>query len=50
VNQNSEIKTALEEALKFAKTERKPAVVELRVSQQTITPNLTIDQLRGKSP
>jgi len=48
VNQNSEIRTALEEALTFAKTERKPAVVELRVSQQTITPNLTIDQLRTK--
>ncbi|NCX02410.1 MAG: thiamine pyrophosphate-binding protein [Betaproteobacteria bacterium] len=50
VNQNSEIRTTLEKALTFARTERKPAVVELRVSQQTITPNLTIDQLRGKSP
>jgi len=48
VTENSQINAALKEALEFARTARKPAVLELRVSQQTITPNLTIDQLRRK--
>ena len=48
VTENSQINAALQEALEFARTARKPAVLELRVSQQTITPNLTIDQLRNK--
>jgi len=47
VTENSQIEPALQQALEFARTARKPAVVELRVSQQTITPNLTIDQLRN---
>jgi acetolactate synthase-1/2/3 large subunit len=49
VTENSQIYAALNEALEFARTARKPAVVELRVSQQTITPNLTIDQLQHRN-
>ena len=48
VEEQVQIRPALTDALAFAKTERKPAVVELRLSQQTITPNLTLDQIRSK--
>ena len=49
VVEHSQIRPALTEALAFAKSERKPAVVELRLSQQTITPNITLDQLRSRT-
>jgi len=49
VTENDQIGQALEQALAFARSEKKPAVVELRLSQQIITPNLTIEQLRGKA-
>ena len=44
---NEGLREVLTEALQFAREERRPAVVELRIDAQTITPNLTLDRLRS---
>ena len=47
IDNNGHLEQVLAEALGFARSRRRPALVELRIDPQTITPNLTLDRLRS---
>jgi acetolactate synthase-1/2/3 large subunit len=49
VTHTAEFEPALNAALAFARERRRPAVIELSVDPQHITPNLSLDSIREKS-
>jgi acetolactate synthase-1/2/3 large subunit len=49
VESNNEFDQALPLALSFIADKRRPAVIELRIDPQIITPGLSIDQIRAKA-
>jgi acetolactate synthase-1/2/3 large subunit len=44
---NEGLSEVLSEAIHFARHEHRPALLELRIDPQTITPNVTLDRLRS---
>ncbi len=47
VHRTQEFASALQSALRFSKEQRLPALIELRLDPQAITPNLSLDQIRA---
>jgi acetolactate synthase-1/2/3 large subunit len=49
VRATAEFTEALERAVEFTRQQRRPALIELEVDPQAITPNLTLDQIRDSA-